>query len=266
MKALEVKSLTKQFGGLMAVHDVTFSVTKGTVHSVIGPNGAGKTTLINLITGMYVPTSGSVLLGTVDITAKPPHKLPALGMTRTFQNLQVCMNMGALDNVMVGAHLRQNSGLLAGMLSLPRLRENDRACRDEALAAMKLVGVESYAGSHASQLPYGVLKRLEIARALMTKPRLILLDEPAAGLNATETADVGTVIRRLAADGITVVLVEHDMPLVMGVSDAITVLDHGRRLAEGRPDEIRSNPDVIAAYLGAEAEADDGIPVLKEAV
>ncbi len=257
MNMLEVRTLSKAFGGLHAVQDLGFMVRKGTVHSVIGPNGAGKTTLINLVTGMYVPTSGQVLLGGQDITGMAPHRLPALGMTRTFQNLQVCMNVSALDNVMVGAHLRQNTSLLAGMFSLPGLRASDRQCRQEALAAMQLVGIEAHGNAHASQMSYGALKRLEIARALMTRPRLVLMDEPAAGLNPTETAAVGAVIRKLAADGITIVLVEHDMPLVMGVSDTITVLNHGRKLAEGTPSEIRANPEVIAAYLGAEVEPQD---------
>ena len=252
MKSLEIKSLTKLFGGLRAVQDVSFTVRKNTVHSVIGPNGAGKTTLINLITGMYTPTSGQVLFGAQDITGQAPQKLPALGMARTFQNLQVCMNMSALENVMVGAHLRQNSSLIAGLLSLPRLRADDRACRDEALQAMALVGLASYAEAQASQMSYGALKRLEIARALMTRPGMMLMDEPAAGLNPTETAEVGVLIRQLANEGLTVVLVEHDMPLVMGVSDTITVLDHGKKLAEGTPAQVRVNPQVIAAYLGAE--------------
>ena len=256
MSLLQVKSLTKVFGGLRAVQDVSFSVRKGTVHSVIGPNGAGKTTLINLITGMYTPTSGQVLFGAHDITAMAPQKLPALGMARTFQNLQVCMNMSALGNVMVGAHLRHNSSLLAGMLSLPGLRRADQACREDALKAMALVGVTASADAQASQMSYGALKRLEIARALMTRPSLILMDEPAAGLNPTETAEVGKLIRQLANDGLTIVLVEHDMPLVMGVSDTITVLDHGQKLAEGTPAEIRTNPQVIAAYLGAETQSE----------
>ena len=255
MKALEVKSLSKRFGGLMAVDDLSFSVAKGKVHSVIGPNGAGKTTLINLITGMYVPTSGSVLLGMSEITGRPPHKLPALGMTRTFQNLQVCMNMGAVENVMVGAHLRQNTSLIAGLLSLPSLRTADKLCRAQALEKMAEVGLASYATAQASQMPYGALKRLEIARALMTQPQLVLMDEPAAGLNPTETAEVGQLIRRLADQGVTVLLVEHDMPLVMGISDTITVLDHGKTLAEGTPAQVRANPAVVAAYLGAEVDA-----------
>ncbi|MFN5348417.1 MAG: ABC transporter ATP-binding protein [Polaromonas sp.] len=242
--------MNKVFGGVHAVQDVTFSVSQGAVHSLIGPNGAGKTTLINLMTGMYTPTSGQIQFGDVDITGLPPQKLPALGMARTFQNLQVCMNMSAIENVMVGAHLSQNTSLLAGLLSLPKLRAQNRICQAEALAVMRDVGIDEYADAQASQMPYGALKRLEIARALMTRPKLVLMDEPAAGLNPTETTAVGQLIRRLADDGLTVLLVEHDMPLVMGISDRITVLNHGKKLAEGSPLEMRSNPDVIAAYLG----------------
>ncbi|MBW0172680.1 MAG: ABC transporter ATP-binding protein [Hydrogenophaga sp.] len=258
VNSLEVQSLTKTFGGLRAVQDVSFAVLEGTVHAIIGPNGAGKTTLINLITGMYTPTFGRVLLNTRDITAKAPMELPALGMARTFQNLQICMNMSALDNVMVGAHLRQNSGLIAGLLSLPRLRREDRVCRADALKAMERVGLSSCAKAEAGEMPYGALKRLEIARALMTRPSLLLMDEPAAGLNPTETASIGKLIRQLAAEGLTVVLVEHDMPLVMGVSDTITVLDHGRKIAQGTPTAIRANEQVIAAYLGADGVSEAG--------
>ncbi|SFU66213.1 amino acid/amide ABC transporter ATP-binding protein 1, HAAT family (TC 3.A.1.4.-) [Polaromonas sp. YR568] len=254
MNLLEVKSLNKVFGGLHAVQDMSFEVQQGTVHSLIGPNGAGKTTLINLITGMYTPTSGQVAFETKDITGLAPQKLPGRGMARTFQNLQVCMNMSAVENVMVGAHLRQNTGLLAGLLSLPGLRVADKACRTEALEAMAQVGIAAFADAHASQMPYGALKRLEIARALMTRPRMVLMDEPAAGLNPTETAEVGQLIRRLADQGLTVLLVEHDMPLVMRISNTITVLNYGKKLAEGTPEEMRSNPEVIAAYLGAEVE------------
>ncbi len=254
MNLLDVNTLTKTFGGLHAVSAVSFNVRPGTVHSLIGPNGAGKTTLINLITGMYTPTSGTVRFAEQDITGLLPQKLPALGMARTFQNLQVCMNMSAIENVMVGAHLRQNTSLLAGLLSLPGLRAADRVCRAEALTAMAQVGVADFAYAQASQMPYGALKRLEIARALMTRPKMLLMDEPAAGLNPTETAEVGQLIRSLADAGLTVLLVEHDMPLVMGISDGITVLDHGKKLAEGTPAEVRENPAVIAAYLGAELE------------
>ncbi|MBI2771989.1 MAG: ABC transporter ATP-binding protein [Burkholderiales bacterium] len=261
---MEVQSLTKSFGGLKAVQDVSFAVRQGSVHSLIGPNGAGKTTLINLITGMYTPTSGRVMLGSRDITGSAPQKLAALGVARTFQNLQVCMNMSALANVMVGAHLRHNSGLIAGLLSLPKLRRDDQACRAQALEAMSLAGVAEHAGAEAGQMSYGALKRLEIARALMTRPSLLLMDEPAAGLNPTETAGVGRLIRQLARDGLTVVLVEHDMQMVMSVSDTVTVLDHGRKIAEGSPAEVSSNSDVIAAYLGAEPQEPAAARLQKE--
>jgi len=260
MNSLEVTALNKVFGGLHAVRDMSFEVRKGAVHSLIGPNGAGKTTLINLITGMYIPTSGRVTFESRDITGLAPQKLPGHGMARTFQNLQVCMNMSAVENVMVGAHLRQNTGLLAGLLSLPGLRAADRACRADALDAMALAGISVYAGAHASQMPYGALKRLEIARALMTRPSMVLMDEPAAGLNPTETAEVGELIQRLAEQGLTVLLVEHDMPLVMRISSTITVLNYGKKLAEGTPEEMRSHPEVIAAYLGAEVEEHAPLP------
>jgi branched-chain amino acid transport system ATP-binding protein len=174
-------------------------------------------------------------------------------MSRTFQNLQVCMNMSALENVMVGAHLRLDSGFLTAMLRLPALGRAERRCREEAAELMRFVGVGAYLKAHASQMPYGALKRLEIARALAARPKLLLLDEPAAGLNHTETAQIDSLIRKVADSGVTVVLVEHDMKLVMNLSDHILVLDYGRKLAEGTAAEVRANPDVIAAYLGAAA-------------
>ncbi|MDI9332928.1 MAG: ABC transporter ATP-binding protein [Cytophagales bacterium] len=251
---LEVKSLCKSFGGLQAVQDVSFAVRKGEVHSLIGPNGAGKTTLINLLTGMYVPSAGEVWFQAKNITGFAPQKLAEDGLARTFQNLQIGMNMSAIENVMVGAHLRLRSSLLAGLLSLPRLRQDDRECRAEAKSMMNKVGLADYTDVAASQMPYGALKRLEIARALMMHPTLLLMDEPAAGLNPTETAQVGELIRQLASEGITTLLVEHDMPLVMRISDTITVLNHGKKLAEGTPAQMREHPDVVAAYLGAAQE------------
>jgi branched-chain amino acid transport system ATP-binding protein len=251
---LKVNNLSKAFGGVKAVQDVSFAIKAGTIYSVIGPNGAGKTTLFNLITGVYTPTEGEVRLHDEIITRKPPEELARRGMSRTFQNLQVCMNMSAVENVMVGAHLSLNSGLIAGMLRWPSVARADRNCHDEAIALMDFVGVGHYANAHASQMPYGALKRLEIARALAAKPRLLLLDEPAAGLNHTETGEIGALIRKVAAGGVTVVLVEHDMKLVMNLSDRILVLDHGSKLAEGTAAEVRANPAVIAAYLGAAAE------------
>jgi branched-chain amino acid transport system ATP-binding protein len=253
MSQLIVKGLSKQFGGVKAVQDVSFTIQGGTVHSVIGPNGAGKTTLFNLITGIYTPTSGSIEFEGAAVAGQAPADLARLGMSRTFQNLQVCMNMSAIENVMVGAHLRLSQNLLASLLHLPGLRRADRACRDEAAELMAFVGVGAYRDAHASQMSYGALKRLEIARALAAKPKMILLDEPAAGLNDTETHEIEALIRKIADSGVTVVLVEHDMKLVMNLSDHILVLDYGKKLAEGTAAEVRANPDVIAAYLGASA-------------
>jgi branched-chain amino acid transport system ATP-binding protein len=253
MSQLVVKGLTKQFGGVKAVQDVSFSIAGGTVHSVIGPNGAGKTTLFNLITGIYAPTSGEIRFDDQAVAGAPPYELARMGMSRTFQNLQVCMNMSAIENVMVGAHLKLSQGLLQSVLHLPGLRRADRTCRERAAELMDFVGVGAYRNAHASQMPYGALKRLEIARALAAQPKMILLDEPAAGLNDTETHEVEALIRRIADSGVTVVLVEHDMKLVMNLSDHILVLDYGKKLAEGTAEQVRANPDVIAAYLGASA-------------
>ena len=250
---LQVVGLSKTFGGVKAVQDVSFSIKEGTIHSVIGPNGAGKTTLFNLITGVYTPTSGEIVFNGDNVAGKSPDELARRHMSRTFQNLQVCMNMSAIDNVMVGAHLRLNQGLFAAMVRLPSLRRADAACRAEAAQLMEFVGVGSYLAAHASQMPYGALKRLEIARALAAKPQLLLLDEPAAGLNHTETGEIETLIRKVADSGVTVVLVEHDMKLVMNLSDHILVLDYGKKLAEGTAAQVRANPDVVAAYLGASA-------------
>ena len=253
MSQLVVNNLSKQFGGVKAVQEVSFTIKGGTVHSVIGPNGAGKTTLFNLITGIYTPTQGEISFEGSAVAGEPPYELARLGMSRTFQNLQVCMNMTAIENVMVGAHLRLAQGLLASVLHLPGLRRADRACRDEAAGLMDFVGVGKYRAAHASQMSYGALKRLEIARALAARPKMILLDEPAAGLNDTETHEIEALIRKIADSGVTVVLVEHDMKLVMNLSDHILVLDYGKKLAEGTAAEVRANPDVIAAYLGASA-------------
>ena len=250
---LEVRNLGKTFGGVHAMQDVSFSVRGGSVHSVIGPNGAGKTTLFNLISGVYAPTRGEILLDGENVAGMAPDQLARRGMSRTFQNLQVCMNMTACENVMLGAHLHTRSSLLAGMTGATR--RADAALREEALRLIDYVGVGRHAHAHATQLSFGLLKRLEIARALASKPRILLLDEPAAGLNDTETHEITELIRSIAASGVTVLLVEHDMKLVMTISDHLLVLDYGRKLAEGTAAEVRANPQVIAAYLGTEAEA-----------
>lgn len=250
---LKIDHLSKSFGGVHAVQDVSFNVREGAIHSVIGPNGAGKTTLFNLVSGIYTPTSGSITFNSENVAGMAPDALALRGLSRTFQNLQVCMNMRAIDNVMVGSHLRLNQNLFASMLRLPAVRRADQACRDEAAQLMHFVGVGKYLDAEASQMPYGALKRLEIARALAAKPKILLLDEPAAGLNHTETGEIEDLIRKVAQSGVTVLLVEHDMKLVMNLSDHILVLDYGKTLAEGSAAEVRANPAVIAAYLGATA-------------
>ena len=250
---LSIENLSKSFGGVHAVQDVSFNVKQGSIHSVIGPNGAGKTTLFNLVTGVYTPTSGQIMFNGENVAGMSPDALARRGMSRTFQNLQVCMNMSALDNVMVGSHLRLNQNLFASMLRLPGVRRADEACRHDAAELMRFCGVGKYIYADADQMSYGALKRLEIARALAAKPKIILLDEPAAGLNHTETGEIEELVRKVAQSGITVVLVEHDMKLVMNLSDHILVLDYGKKLAEGTAAEVRANPDVIAAYLGAAA-------------
>ncbi len=250
MALLEVSNLTKIFGGVRAVQNVSFAVDAGIVYSVIGPNGAGKTTLFNLITGIYVPSEGQIRLDGRDIAGVAPHELARFGMARTFQNLQVCMNMTALENVMVGAHLRLDRNLFKGALRFPGIARRDAVLREEAAELMRLVGLDAFIDAHADAMPYGALKRLEIARALAAKPRVLFLDEPAAGLNPKETGEVDILVRKVADSGVTVVLVEHDMKMVMNISDQILVLDYGRKLAEGTAEEVRRNPDVIAAYLG----------------
>jgi len=253
MALLEVNKLSKAFGGVKAVQNVSFSIDAGIVYSVIGPNGAGKTTLFNLITGVYTPSEGEIRLDGKEIAGAGPHTLARLGVARTFQNLQVCMNMTALENVMVGAHLRLDRNLIKAALRFPALRRRDGELRDEAAALMHFVGLDKYVAARADAMPYGALKRLEIARALAAEPRLLFLDEPAAGLNPKETIEVDHLVRKVADSGVTVVLVEHDMKMVMNLSDRILVLDYGKKLTEGSAAEVRRNPDVIAAYLGAHA-------------
>ncbi len=251
MTLLRVEGLSKEFGGVHAVADLEFSISAGAVFSIIGPNGAGKTTLLNLLTGIYTPTSGRIFLGEEELTHRAPFEYAACGIGRTFQNLQVFFNMSALENVMVGRFLHERCSLAAALFRSPALARAERACREEAERLLRFVGLGEYVGAHSDSLPYGALKRLDIARALATRPKLLLLDEPAAGLNPSEAQEIDALISRLAESGITVVLVEHNMRLVMGVSDHILVLDYGRRLAEGSADAVRRDPKVIEAYLGS---------------
>ncbi len=253
MSLLETKELSKSYGGIHAVQDLEYIVESGKVHSIIGPNGAGKTTLLNMVTGVYQPSSGKVLYNGQDITGLPAYKLAALGISRSFQNLQVFFNMTVIENVMVGRHLHCRKGFLKSLLYAPSIvRSNDDA-RSRAKELLEWVGLSSHISSHTDSLPYGALKRMEIARALASQPKLLLLDEPAAGLNNKETQEIDELIRQISDNGITVILVEHDMRLVMGVSDHILVMENGQKLAEGSAGEIRKNRDVIAAYLGSGA-------------
>jgi len=250
MSAIAAQEIGICFGGLRALDGVSFSAEPGEVFSIIGPNGAGKTTLFNIISGVYRTREGKVLLAGEDVTGLPPHRLAARGLSRTFQNLQVFFRMTAEENVMVGRHLRERQGVIGSLLHLPWVARQNRATRERARELLAFVGLADRARDPAGSLPYGALKRLEIARALAAEPRVLLLDEPAAGCNPVETEEIDRLIAAIAARGTTVVLVEHDMKLVMRISNRILVLNHGRMLALGSPAEVRGNPEVIAAYLG----------------
>ena len=257
MTALAAERISIAFGGVRALDGVSFKAAAGIVFSIIGPNGAGKTTLFNVISGLCAPDDGRVWLGGKDVTALAPERLARRGLSRTFQNLQIFSRLTTLENVMVGRHRHESTGLVADLLHLPAVTRQNRVTRDAALKALVRVGLGAMAQRPGHSLAYGDLKRLEIARALATEPTVLLLDEPAAGCNPTETNNIETMIRGIAADGITVVLVEHDMRLVMNISDHIHVLANGHTLAEGDAAAIRANPAVIEAYLGARSAASE---------
>jgi len=247
---LEVSGITQIFGGVTALDAVSFSMTKGDITGVIGPNGAGKTTLFNIITGIYRQSAGTVLLEGKDVTGLPPEKLARLAMVRTFQNIELFGGMTVLENVMVGMHTRSSAGLIACALKMPWSISEERRIRLGARKWLEFAGIIDLADHPAGSLPFGKGRLLEIARALAIEPRIMLMDEPAAGLNSQETVALAQLIKRVRDLGITVVLVEHDMELVMDICDRIVVLNLGMKLAEGTPREIQENPEVIAAYLG----------------
>jgi len=251
---LEIRELSKHFGELKAVDRISMSVEQGQIAAIIGPNGAGKTTLFNLITNSYRATSGEVLLMGVPTLKLPEFKLTEMGVARTYQNIRLFDNMSVLDNVKVGMHCRTRSGVWGAALGLPGTRAEERAAEARAMELMEFVGIARWAREMAKNLPYGGQRRLEIARALATEPKLLLLDEPAAGMNPQESEDLMELIRKIQATGVTVLLIEHHMKVVMGISERIVVLNYGAKIAEGTPSEIQNNPLVIEAYLGTKRE------------
>ncbi len=251
---LHTVKLRKEFGGLVAVDDVDFTVPDGSIVSLIGPNGAGKTTFFNMLTGVYKPTYGLVFFDGVDMTGKPPHAFTQRGIGRTFQNIRLFQNMTALENVLVGMHVRLKGNLFEALVRTPRVRREEREARDRARELLEFSGLRRRDEVIGKNLSYGDQRRLEVARALATQPKLLLLDEPTAGMNPQETADFTAFVGRLREEQrLAVLLIEHDMRVVMGVSDRVTVLDYGEKIAEGTPQEIQKNERVIEAYLGSAA-------------
>ena len=254
---LEAASVTKAFGGLVAVDDVSFSVAPRSIVSIIGPNGAGKTTFFNILTGLYRPTSGRIYFDGKDVTYRRPDAILAMGMARTFQNIRLFSTMSALENVLVGQHARLRAGLFRSILRTPAVRREEREARTKARELLTYAGLrEGLHDEMSASLSYGDQRRVEIARALASEPKLLLLDEPTAGMNPNESERLTAFMERLRDErGVTILLIEHDMKVVMGVSERITVLDHGERIAEGPPAEVRTDERVVEAYLGRSAAA-----------
>lgn len=255
MHILDVKALTKHFGGVKAIEDISFRIKEGSIVSIIGPNGAGKTTLFNCLTGMTRPTKGRIEFSGTELSGLPAHSIVRLGMARTFQNIRLFGEMSVLENVMVAQHKMIKTGFINALARDRRFHSEEKTVEGKALEYLALVGLEGHADMRSANLPYGDQRRLEIARAFATEPQVMLLDEPTAGMNPKESSEIMELIKKLKAMGKTVLLIEHDMKVVMGISEKIIVLDHGVKIAEGTPQEVKSDQLVIEAYLGREAFA-----------